>query len=102
MKVSGGSVWLAMDLNINAKGRSSLQFFNPLGLQSQSVEMVVVAEMVDGHDGDVTVVRLDEVSGNRFVSHVFGISTVFQETGFKGTFCFSNILLTTFFAADEK
>ena len=37
----------------NAKGRSSLQFINPLRLQSQSVEMVVVAGMVNGHDGDV-------------------------------------------------
>ncbi len=49
--------------------------------------MVVVARTVNGHDGDVirTVVWLDEMSSNRFVSYVWYPHSV-PEDGLT-TFC---------------
>lgn len=92
-----------MGLNIHARRRRSLKLFDPFGLQSQSVEAVVVAGAINGHDGNVvmTVVGLTKVSSYWLLSLMFCVSTVFQESGFKSTFSFTYILLTTFSATDE-
>jgi len=67
------------------------------------VEVVATVGSVNSYNEDVVtgVVGFIKVSSNRFVSLVFGVSTMFQQSGLQGTFCLPNILLTTFLASNK-
>ena len=83
-----------MTFDIDTKGVECVKFLNPLGLKGQSVIGVVLARSVDGHDEDIIcpVVRLAEMSGDWFVTFVFGILTVLKESSLLNTFGFSTVL----------
>ena len=61
--------------DIDTKGVEGFKFLNPLG--------VVLARSVDGHDEDIfnCVFGLVEMPSDWFVTFVFGIPTVFKESG---------------------
>ena len=69
--------------DIDTKGVEGFKFLNPLWLKGPSVIGVILARSVDGHDEDIfsCVVGLVEMSSDWFVTFVFGIPTVFKESG---------------------
>lgn len=67
--------------------------------------MVVVATLwsVNGNDSDIIcrVSRKVEVPSNRFVTLVFSVTAVLQQSGLQHTFRFADILLIAFPAVDQ-
>ena len=74
---------LTVTFDFDTKGVWGIKFLNPLRLKGQSVIGVILAWSVDGHDENIfsCVVGLVKMPGDWFVTFVFGIPTVFKESG---------------------